>query len=85
MPDITMCKGQIGAIICPYKDKCYRYTAKADELYQSFFVGLPLKDGKCDYYWGDNGKSIWNELCSIHGIKLNDDSLCNICLEKSNK
>ena len=65
MPDITMCKGQVGAIICPYKDKCYRYTAKADKLYQSFFVGLPLKDGKCDMYWGDNAEGIWNQLKEI--------------------
>ena len=59
MPDITMCKGQVGANICPYKDKCYRYTAKADE-YQSYFADLPLKDGKCDYYWGENAANIIN-------------------------
>ena len=51
MADITKCPGQIGAIICPYKDKCYRYTAKASD-YQSYFMELPLKDDKCDMYWG---------------------------------
>ena len=67
MSDITMCKGQIGATICPYKDRCHRYTAKANEYYQSYFVGLPIKDGKCDYYWGENGESIWNQLKEIVG------------------
>ena len=65
MPDITMCKGQVGGIICPYKDKCYRYTAEPNKYRQSFFVELPIKDGKCDYYWGDNAESIWNQLKDI--------------------
>jgi len=59
MTDITKCKGQIGAIDCPYKEKCYRFTAKASD-YQSYFMELPLKDDKCDHYWGDDGESIWN-------------------------
>ena len=57
--DITMCKGSIGAIDCPYKNQCFRYTAKADE-YQSYFMELPLKNGKCDHYWGDGGEAIWS-------------------------
>ena len=57
--DICMCKGSIGAIDCPYKENCYRFTAKADE-YQSYFMELPLKDDKCDHYWGDGGEAIWN-------------------------
>jgi hypothetical protein len=65
MPDITMCKGQVGGIICPYKDKCYRYTAEPNKYRQSFFVELPIKDAKCDYYWGDNAESIWNQLKEI--------------------
>ena len=48
MPDICMCKGTN----CPFKEKCYRFTAKADE-YQSYFIDAPIdKDGKCDMYWG---------------------------------
>jgi hypothetical protein len=58
--DITKCLGQIGAIDCPYKEKCYRFTAKGDELYQSYFMELPLKDDKCDHYWGDGGLAIWS-------------------------
>jgi hypothetical protein len=67
--DITKCLGQIGAIDCPYKEKCYRFTAKGDELYQSYFMELPLKDGKCDHYWGENEDDLWNQ-----SIKSYDNS-----------
>jgi hypothetical protein len=60
MADITKCEGQKGLINCPYKENCYRFTAKADELYQSYFMELPLKDGKCDHYWGKDGEKIWS-------------------------
>lgn len=35
----------------------------------------------------DAGRKILEEtqLCQIHNEKLNDDGLCNICLENSNK
>ena len=59
MPDITMCKGEENESICPYREKCYRFTAKAD-VYQSYFKGIPLKDNKCDHYWGDGGEAIWS-------------------------
>ncbi len=61
MSDITMCKGGD----CPYKNNCYRYTSKHEELCQSYFVDIPLKDGKCDLYWGKNAEDIWNELKEI--------------------
>ncbi len=61
MPDITMCPGGD----CPVKDKCYRYTANANELYQMYFVDPPYKDGKCEYYWGENAEAIWNQLKDI--------------------
>ena len=57
MADICMCKGTN----CPVKENCYRFTAKADE-YQSYFVDAPIKDGKCEYYWGENADNIFNEL-----------------------
>lgn len=47
MADITKCFG----IDCPIKEQCYRFTAKADE-YQTYFLNSPIKDGKCDMYWG---------------------------------
>jgi hypothetical protein len=66
MADICMCKGTN----CPVKENCYRFTAKADE-YQSYFVDAPIKDGKCEYYWGENAENIFNELKEIakDGIK----------------
>jgi len=64
MTDITKCKGSVGAINCPVKEKCYRFTAKADE-YQSYFVDAPIKDGKCEYYWGENADNIFNQLKEI--------------------
>jgi hypothetical protein len=61
MPDITMCPGTD----CPHKEKCYRFTAKPDEYWQSYFMNSPIKDGKCEYYWGENAESIWNQLKDI--------------------
>ena len=60
--DITKCHGQTGATNCPYKENCYRFTAKADEYAQSYFIELPLKNNKCDHYWGKNGEKIWNKI-----------------------
>lgn len=61
MTDICKCKGKDGAIICPYKDKCFRYTAEANELYQTYFVGIPLIDNNCNYYLSNNAESILNQ------------------------
>ncbi len=36
MLDICKCKGQVGDIVCPYKEKCYRYTSKPDEYQNKF-------------------------------------------------
>lgn len=60
MADITKCSG----LGCPHKESCYRYTAKADDL-QSYFMEPPIKDNKCDLYWGENSQSIWNQLNKI--------------------
>ena len=60
MADIDMCPGTN----CPYKETCYRYTAKPDE-YQWRFSNAPIKDGKCDMYWGENSENIWNQLKDI--------------------
>lgn len=58
--DITMCTG----IDCPFKDHCYRYTAEPSE-FQYYFADPPIKDGKCDMYWGENAQFIWNQLNDI--------------------
>ncbi len=39
---------------CPYKETCYRHTAKPSEFWQSWFMKPPIEDNKCDYYWGEN-------------------------------
>jgi hypothetical protein len=59
-PDIAKCLGTN----CPYKETCYRYTAKPSD-WQSYFSVPPIKDGKCDYYWGENSQNIWNQLKDI--------------------
>lgn len=49
MPDITMCEGGD----CPYRLRCYRFTAKPSGLMQSWFMEPPYKSDEksCDYYW----------------------------------
>jgi hypothetical protein len=59
-PYITMCIGTN----CPYKEKCHRFTAKAGD-YKSYFMNPPIKDGKCEMYWGSNAESILNQLQDI--------------------
>jgi hypothetical protein len=60
MPDISMCVGTN----CPHKETCYRFTAKPSD-YQSYFIYPPVKDGKCEMYWGKNAESVWNQLKEI--------------------
>lgn len=59
-PDITMCVGTN----CPQKETCYRYTAKPSD-YQYYFIDPPVKDGKCEMYWGENAESVWKQLNEI--------------------
>lgn len=67
MPDITMCNGNG----CPKKDSCYRFTAKPNELWQSYFMDIPYKDNDCDSYWSvkDN-----NNLKPCQAHDKEDDS-----------
>jgi hypothetical protein len=51
MTDITKCTGEG----CELKETCYRYTAPMG-MYQSMFVEVPIKDGKCEYQWNINTK-----------------------------
>ena len=55
MADITKCEG----VGCYRKESCYRYTAPANDLWQSYFVGSPKKMDGCSEYWpisGDESK-----------------------------
>jgi hypothetical protein len=64
-PDITMCQGTN----CPLKDSCYRYKAKPNKIWQSWFTESPIKDGKCDMYWGENAENTLNQLKDIMNSK----------------
>lgn len=47
MPDMTLCTRCNNK--CPRKNECFRYKAKPDLYYQSYFY--PLEDGdKCEYF-----------------------------------
>lgn len=53
MTDITMCSGEG----CDLKNECYRHTAKSG-TWQSWFMEVPIKDGKCDMFWDNKLKDI---------------------------
>jgi len=65
MADITKCPGYD----CPFKEGCYRFTAKSNEGHQSYFLEPPIKNGKCDMYWGEGAEFIWNNLKEITNEK----------------
>lgn len=60
MSDITKCDGKG----CDLKEKCYRFTAN-DGFRQSYFAEPPIKDGKCDMFWGDSQDRIYKQLKDI--------------------
>jgi hypothetical protein len=39
--------------------------AKPNEYRQSYFSVAPIKDGKCDMYWGEKAEAIFTELKDI--------------------
>lgn len=50
MADITKCNDEQ----CSKRLSCYRFTAPADEHWQSYFVNSPRKEDKCEMYWNAN-------------------------------
>ena len=56
MSDISKCTGTG----CPFKKDCYRFTAPMSEYRQAIF-SPPIKNGKCDYYWGKKPEKIWSK------------------------
>ena len=46
MVDIAKCANED----CTLKEKCYRYTSKPDEYWQSY-MDFKQIDGKCDDFW----------------------------------
>ena len=62
MADISKCLGTD----CPHREKCYRFTAPADEYGQAYFVKPPIKDdGTCDFFWGKTQTDILTQLKEI--------------------
>jgi hypothetical protein len=63
MADISKCNPGTS---CPHKEKCYRFTAPADEYGQAYFVKPPIKaDGTCDMFWGKTQTDILSQLKEI--------------------
>jgi len=61
MADITLCKGNN----CPMKEQCKRYTSPPNSTKQSYFTESPIKDGKCDMFWGDVADVVMEQLNKI--------------------
>ena len=96
MSDITKCDSKD----CPIRETCYRYTAEANEYWQSYFTTPPLKDGKCEEYWDRSdtgplkpihkfnsgmGATLCHHCRVIITTDLTDDLFCEECLEKRNE
>lgn len=70
--DISKCDG----VGCDRKETCYRYTAKADPIYQSYI--RPINRGeKCEDYWKV-------EEIEVRSDKLNSPIDENYNLRKEN-
>ena len=75
MSDISKCNGvRNDGAICPKREKCYRYTAKSDEFWQSYIeapytIDLSneyLEDGFfCPLFWGTGAQQIFEQLQRI--------------------
>lgn len=53
MADITMCRDES----CKKRERCYRFTAKACEHWQSFFVDSPREGKECKYFSDNQDKT----------------------------
>lgn len=57
MPDIAMCVGEAGDVVCQRRSWCYRYTATPTKDRQSYFMGLPIARGTrvedCERFWNN--------------------------------
>lgn len=54
MADISMCADDT----CPSRQKCYRFTAKPNDFWQSW-GGFDREDQeKCKYFWSNEGQEV---------------------------
>lgn len=61
MNDITKCKG----LFCPVKKDCLRYSEGPILNGESYFSHPPYKNGKCEFFWGEQSQYILNEIKGI--------------------
>jgi len=75
MADIAKCND----VLCPSKDKCYRFTAPASKFMQSYLISERESDAvNCDMFW-DNDKCKYCGLergnhkmgCETRRVKIN--------------
>ena len=73
MADITMCKDTT----CPQNERCYRYIALPNDLWQSYFLSSPKKMDGCPEYWpisGDESKEYEDRSRHRNNYESQDDS-----------
>ena len=56
MADISKCDDNL----CPVKDRCYRWTAKANPHWQSYIRTQHKGKHGCDYYWENDKRKYKN-------------------------
>ena len=68
MSDISKCNGVgNGGVICPKREKCYRYTSEGDKFWQAWIEAPFTLDPefKCDIFWGVRAQQIFEQLQRI--------------------
>ena len=60
--ELVMCKGDG----CPFKEKCYRFTTEIEKCKNHFaFVPFNKEQGRCEMFWGEGNKNMYNYLKDI--------------------
>jgi hypothetical protein len=71
MADIAKCND----VHCPSKEYCYRFTAPASEVWQSYGIFNREDDAdNCDMFWPNDKDS---NKCKLNGVKR-DGEICNL-------
>jgi len=71
MADIAKCND----VHCPSKEYCYRFTAPASEVWQSYGIFNREDDAdNCDMFWANGNES---NKCKLNGVKR-DGEICNL-------
>jgi hypothetical protein len=52
MADISMCLNKE----CKKRRQCYRFTAPANESWQTYADFEPDENGECEYFWDNKGR-----------------------------